>query len=92
VSAIPLNRHEQEDVAVLDGEVRIIDIMESVQNLYRALDSCADSEEVNEGPWSEGDRDKKRPPLAQGPSDHGRKPMAGYLHTVPPQRSEQQGG
>ena len=86
--AIPLDRQEQEHVAALDNEVRIADVMESVHSPCTTLDGRADSEELNKGPQLEGCRDKKRPPLAQGPSGHGRKPMAGYITTVPTQRSE----
>lgn len=65
MSAIPLNRHEQEHVAVLDGEVRIVGLMKSVQNLCPVPGSCVDPQELTKGPRSEGSRDKKRPPLAQ---------------------------
>lgn len=85
---IPLNRQKREHVATLDNEVRIADVTESVHNPCTVLYGRADSEEVNKGPQLKGRRDKKRPPLAQGPSDHGRKPMAGYITAVPTQRSE----
>lgn len=88
VGAILLNRHDQEQVAVLDGEVYSPGLMENVQNPCPVLDRCVDPQELTKGPQPERSRDKKRPLLTQGPSGHRRKPMAGYMHSLRLQRSE----
>ncbi len=82
MSAFPLNQH----VAGLDGKVHVIDLVETKQNVYCVLAACADPEELTEGPRPEGGLDKKRPPLAQGSSGHGHRPVAGYSSIIRLQR------
>jgi hypothetical protein len=89
VNAIRLNRHENEHVAVLNVEVRVVGFMECVQNLCCPVSGGrVDPRELTKDLWSDQARDKKRPPLAQGPSGHRREPMAGYAVSIRPQRGE----
>lgn len=78
MSAIPLNRHGKEHVAVPNAEVRVVGLMESARNLCPVPGGCVDPRELTKDLLSGRSRDKKRPPLAQGPSGHRREPMAGY--------------
>jgi hypothetical protein len=46
VNTVQLSPNQQQHVAVLDGEVRIVDIIETDPYVYRVLAKCADPEEV----------------------------------------------